>query len=254
MMATPIQTDERKWMDDLKVGPRYKAIREVLRRQITDGSYRLMDKLPSEHTLTGQFGASRATIRKALSGLSEAGLIHSRRGEGYFVSRPSIVQNLRRLQGLSESAAELGHRVSSKVISASELSADKTVADALALQPGAPVFELKRLRYLNTVPLSFDVSYFPLVLGRKLVKCDLATTDVYSLLGELLDDDLGHADFLIEVIGTDREIIDALDAPVIEPLIRVTRVAYMMSGKPVDFEYVYCRPGAYSFKVRVPRW
>lgn len=253
-MVHPTQSDERKWPNDLKVGPRYKAIREALRRQITEGSYRLMEKLPSEHTLMDQFGASRATIRKALSGLLEIDLIHSRRGEGYFVSRPSLVQDLSRLQGLSESAEELGHRVSSKVVSACELGADKAVAEALALERGTPVFELKRLRYLNAVPLSFDVSYFPLVLGRELVEYDLATVDVYSLLGELLDDDLGHADFLIEVTDADCEITDALDAPTIEPLIRVTRVAYMMSGKPVDFEYVYGRPGSYRFKVRVPRW
>jgi GntR family transcriptional regulator len=254
MMVTPTQTDERKRPNGPKDGPRYKAIREALRRQITEGTYRLMEKLPSEHTLMDQFGASRATIRKALSGLLEIGLIHSRRGEGYFVSRPSLVQDLRRLQGLSESAEEVGHCVSSKVVSACELSADKAVADALALEPGTRVFELKRLRYLNAVPLSFDVSYFPLILGRELEKCDLASADVYSLLGELLDDDLGHADFLIEVTDADCEITDALDAPVIEPLIRVTRVAYMMSGKPVDFEYIYGRPGSYRFKVRVPRW
>ena len=107
---------------------------------------------------------------------------------------------------------------------------------------------------MNQAPFSFDVSYFPLVLGQELVKSDLSHIDVYSLLGDLLDDDLGHADYMIEVTEAAQDVALALDAPVGSSLIRMTRVAFMMSGKPVDFEYVYGRPDSYRFKVRVPRW
>jgi len=70
----------------------------------------------------------------------------------------------------------------------------------------------------------------------------------------LLDDDLGHADFLIEVSKANDEVYRALGMAEGDAVLRVTRSAYMMSGKPVDFEYVYGRPDSYSFKVRVPRW
>ena len=254
MTVASEQVSEEKARIGAKHLPRYKEIREVLRQEITDGTYQLSDKLPSEHMLMQRFGTSRATIRKALAGLAESGMLQSRRGEGYFVCRPSLIQDLRRLQGLSESAEEAGHRVSSEVLSAREVNSDHAVAEALSLERGTPVFELKRLRYLNGAPLSFDVSYFPLALGRALVKCDLASLDVYALLGDLLDDDLGHADFLIEVMEADPFISQALDVCEETQLIRVTRIAYMMSGKPVDFEYVYGRPDSYRFKVRVPRW
>ena len=104
------------------------------------------------------------------------------------------------------------------------------------------------------MPFSFVVSYFPLVLGQELVKSDLSRVDVYSLLGELLDDDLSHADYIIEITAAEQKVALALDVPVGGSLIRMTRVAFMMSGKPVDFEYVYGRPDSYRFKVRVPRW
>jgi len=237
-----------------KTGPRYKEIGDELRMQITGGAYRLAEKLPSEHELMERFDTSRATVRKALAGLAEMGLVYSRRGEGYFVSRPSLTQDLRRLQGLAECAEASGHQVFSKILSTREVPADASVAAALHLETETPVFELKRLRYVNQAPFSFDVSYFPLVLGQELVKSDLSRVDVYALLGELLDDDLGHADYMIDVTEAEQEIALALDAPVRSSLIRVTRVAFMMSGKPVDFEYVYGRPDSYRFKVRVPRW
>ena len=101
---------------------------------------------------------------------------------------------------------------------------------------------------MNRAPFSFDVSYFPLVLGQELAKSDLSQVDVYSLLGELLDDDLSHADYIIEITAAEQKVALALDVPVGSSHIRMTRVAFMMSGKPVDFEYVYGRPDSYRFK------
>ena len=237
-----------------KTGPRYKEIGDELRIQITGGYYCLSEKLPSEHELMRRFETSRATIRKALAGLAAMGLVYSRRGEGYFVSQPRLTQDLQRLQGLSECAEASGHQVFSKVLSTHEVHADATVAANLKLELDTPVFELKRLRYVNQAPFSFDISYFPLELGQELVKSDLSRIDVYLLLGQILGDDLGHADYTIEVTQAEEEISKALDAEIYSSLIRVTRVAYMMSGNPVDFEFVYGRPGSCLFKARVPRW
>jgi GntR family transcriptional regulator len=237
-----------------KKQPLYRQIQNRLRDDIIGGTYGISEKLPSEHDLMDLFGASRVTVRRALTGLQEDGLIVSRRGEGYFVTRPAVIQDLGRLQGLAEAVGESSHTVRSKVVSAREVEADGPVAEALDLDIGTVVFELKRIRYLNQNPLSFDISYFPLPLGRKLAACDLAEQDIYVLLGDLLDDDLGHADFLIDVAEANDEIAGALGLAPSRPVIHVTRVAYMKSGKPVDFEYLYGMPNAYRFKVLVPRW
>ena len=47
-----------------KSEPRYKEIGDELRTQIAGGSYRLAEKLPSEHELMQHYGTSRATVRK----------------------------------------------------------------------------------------------------------------------------------------------------------------------------------------------
>lgn len=249
MLHTPVER-----LSEAKKPPLYLQIRKELRDSIVNGTYGISEKLPSEHDLMDLFGASRVTIRRALIGLQEDGLIVSRRGEGYFVTRPTVVQDLGRLQGLAEAVEQSSHIVRSEVVAAREVEANAPVAEALGLDIGTIVFELKRVRYLNQNPLSFDISYFSLPLGRMLSECDLAEQDVYALLGDLLDDDLGHADFLIDVAEANDEIASALGVAVSRPLIHVTRVAYMKSGKPVDFEYLYGIPNAYRFKVLVPRW
>ena len=57
-----------------------------LRRAITDGVYAYGERLPPERELAHLFGASRATVRKALDSLEAARLIARRVGSGTFVS------------------------------------------------------------------------------------------------------------------------------------------------------------------------
>ena len=65
--------------------PRYAQLTEDLRKRITEGSFALGEKLPSEIELAAQFGVSRATLRRALSELEAEGLLARRRRVGTVV-------------------------------------------------------------------------------------------------------------------------------------------------------------------------
>ena len=57
--------------------------------RISNGDYRVNQKLPSEHALSEEFGVSRPILRAALEKLRAEGVIYSRQGAGNFV-RASI--------------------------------------------------------------------------------------------------------------------------------------------------------------------
>ncbi|MGL6258699.1 FadR/GntR family transcriptional regulator [Vibrio sp. WXL103] len=61
---------------------------DALGQQIVDGKYRPHEKLPNERELAVQFGVARGRIREALRGLSMAGLVDIKRGNGTFVRHP----------------------------------------------------------------------------------------------------------------------------------------------------------------------
>jgi CheY-like chemotaxis protein len=52
---------------------RYLAIREELRRRLTDGTYSIGQTLPSQPDLAREFGVSTMTMRQALAGLIDEG-------------------------------------------------------------------------------------------------------------------------------------------------------------------------------------
>ena len=63
----------------------YMQIAQQIRNMIRDGKLNVGDKLPAERDLVQQFGASRASVREALSALEMLGLIECRGGQGNYI-------------------------------------------------------------------------------------------------------------------------------------------------------------------------
>jgi len=211
------------------------------------------DKLPSEHDLVQQFEASRVTVRQALESLRAEGLIEGRQGKGWFLRRVRAVQNLSRLQSFGEMLAPMGLRVRSMVLDRGECAAPEAVANAFALAVGTNVVRVARLRIAGVRVMSYDLSYFPLDLGRRLLREDLVRQDIFVLFERALGIRLGFADVTIEVVPADDESAERLKIAQATPIFKLTRLTHDSRGVPIDFEYVYGLPEVHQFTVRVPR-
>jgi GntR family transcriptional regulator len=233
---------------------KYDTISEVLRDRIRRGHYPPDTQLPSESALQGEFVVSRVTIRLALDVLRGAGLVEGRQGKGYFVRPLRALHDLGRLQGFGEMMAAAGVAARSRVLDIAERPASPEVQRALELERHVPVVAIRRVRVGGGSALSYDVSYFPLDIGRRLVQLDLARADIFVLIEQALGIDLGYADLTLEVAGADAEAAAHLGTGADNLLVRIKRLSYDNRGRPIDFEYLYSRPEVFRFGVRVPRW
>ena len=64
-------------------------IAETLKQQITEGTYRAGDKLPTELELMKTFGVGRSSVREAVKLLVNMGVVRVQQGSGTFVAVPS---------------------------------------------------------------------------------------------------------------------------------------------------------------------
>ena len=97
------------------------------------------------------------------------------------MASPRIVQEITELTGFVEDMRFLGRAPTARVVSREVVPASDLVADRLAITPGTPVVQFRRVRLSDGVPLSFDETYLPENLGRKVMADDLATEPIFAL-------------------------------------------------------------------------
>ena len=148
----------------------YSRVETVLASEIADGDLKVGNQLPTEDRLIARFGVSRITVRRAIQNLVSRGLVEIRRGKGTFVAAPKVTQELKELSGFVEDMHALGRKPTAHVIGKEIVTADATVARQLALTKGERVVRIRRVRLADGVPLSFDETYLPLEIGRKVLE------------------------------------------------------------------------------------
>ena len=234
-------------------GTLYAQIREELRERIVSGVWKPNDPVPSERALMSQYGVSRITVRQALGELQKESLIFKLAGKGAYVAQVRPFQELGRLQGFAEAMEARGHETFNRVIAIEHQAASELVASRLRLAPGAPVTELRRVRFLDRQPVSLDITWVPRAIGDRLERSDLASRDIFLIIENDCAMPLGHADLVIDAGLADETLGAQLGIAIGAPVLRIERLTHDASGRPVDYEHLYCRADNFQYRLRIER-
>ncbi|GAA5002459.1 GntR family transcriptional regulator [Kitasatospora paranensis] len=230
---------------------RARQVADVLRQQVLGGTYK-DGALPHEEQLAQEFGESRNTVRQALDLLRTEGLVRRVPGSGTLVVADKVPHGLNRLQGLAETLHEHGEVVN-EVRAFGPVRAPGPVARRLGLPDGADVVYVERLRRLNGLPLSLDLTYLAPDVGAALDAADLAHTDVFRLIEEVTGQPLGAADITLEAVNADAHSATVLEVPRGAALLMLERLTALADGRPVDLEYVRFRGDRLTMQGRLLR-
>jgi GntR family transcriptional regulator len=231
----------------------YSRIETVLASEIADGVLKVGDQLPTEDSLIARFGVSRITVRRAIQNLVSRGIVEIRRGKGTFVAAPKITQELRELSGFVEDMHALGRKPTARVISKEIVTADANVASQLALTKGERVVRIRRVRLADGVPLSFDETYLPLEIGKKIITNNLKVEPIFSLLERKYGVPLIEAEYKLDAVAAEIEVARALKVKIRSPIFRIERTSYSKESRPVDYERLYYRGDLVQFVTRLVR-
>jgi GntR family transcriptional regulator len=226
---------------------RARQVADLIRRQLLDDGFG-EGMLPDERDLCRQFGASRNAIRDALDLLRQEGLIERLPGVGTTVVGRKVSHDLHRLMGLAEVLHEHG-TVVNQVRAAGLVRPPAGVARRLQLDSGndsgndtdSEVVYIERLRSLNGVPLSLDLTYVTAPIGIPLLDADLERQDIFRLLEQISGRRLGSADLAMEAVNADPHSAAVLAVPRGGALLMVERLTHFEDGAPVDLEYIRFR-------------
>ena len=228
--------------------PLHRRLADELRREIESGRIARGARLPSEHELARRHSVARGTVRQALSTLRAEGAIAIRRGARPVVLGPARTQSFSELQSFTSWARGLGELPAGRVVELGLRPASDDEADALGLEPGAPVLGLLRVRLLAGRPVMLERTAFLARVAALVVDADLAGGSIYEHLAQQ-GVQVAQARHVIDAIAAGTTDSRLLEIPRRTPLLRDRRVGLGSDGTPIEWSDDRYLPDAVAFGV-----
>jgi GntR family transcriptional regulator len=193
------------------------------------------ERLGAERELAERLGVSRSTIRAALAELENAGVVRRVRGRGggIFVTERKVERDLSSLASLPAYLRRQGFESDARVLATATIDADADTAEALGLEPGAPVLEVVRVRLADATPISLERARLPADRFPGLLDRSLAGS-LYELLQSDFGLEPGEAEERIEVVAAGAAEARLLGVRRGAPLLAIARTAWDADGRPFE--------------------
>jgi GntR family transcriptional regulator len=184
--------------------------------------------------------------------LERAGWIYREKGKGSFAVVRRVEQELTQLVSTTEAMQQRGWSMVTRLISLVKTAAPPRVASALELADKTIVYELRRLRVVEDVPLSIQTAYLPAALCP-----DLEENDLSHSLYRLLEGRYG----LRLWVGYETLRARAATEPEARllqirkglPVMYAERITHASTGEAVEYLEAVWRGDRYDFKVTLQR-
>ena len=222
--------------------PLYQQLQRALREAIETRALGPDDALPAERQIASELAISRITVRKAIDGLVEEGLLVRRQGSGNFVAS-RIEKNFAKLTSFSEDMRARGRTPKSVWLKRAAGQVTPEEALTLNLSPGRPVYRFHRLRYADDAPMCIE---YATIAGEALPALDAVGVSLSEALEQAGNRPV-RALQRLRALLLNAEQAKLLHARVGDAGLLVERIGFLRDGRAVEFCQSYFRGDTYDF-------
>jgi GntR family transcriptional regulator len=223
---------------------------QVLRRieaDITTGQLQPGSRLAPERELAARLGVARNTLRRALVTLGTKGLIQARGRGGWVVVGPGVTERIEGPPSLTEWGAQHGYVVTSTVLVARSRVATVGEAAELRIATSAKVFELERVRFIDSVPISLDRSILHPRLIPALVGVDFTSRSLYGTIRERAGLVAARAEIVVRAVRATERDATLLGLRTDDPLLELDEMSFDQYDEPFETARLLNRGDRYAF-------
>ena len=212
--------------------------------------------IPSELELAERFNVSRATVREALKGLVQEGLLDCRHGKGYFVlSREAVIHKpITQLQSVTDLMSDMGYTVENRVLRVREEVPTPQVRRNLQLDEGQTVLQLERVRCSRDEPLIYSIDLFPRAFIPGLWQEQDWTGSLLNLFDERWQVHIASSRTKIRAVLLSPALCAEIGVPVHTAWLCMEQLNVTKDGRPVLFSQDYHRGENFEFNVTRRRY
>lgn len=237
------------WSRAAQAKPLYGQVREMLLDRIAKGEWGPGESLPNEFLLAQQFDVSVGTIRRAVEGLEESGVVVRKQGRGTYVSgqgASALEQRFSRLRSTQGRPLQIAY----DLLGVERRLASETERVRLILDAQDEVLVIRQLLRTPLAVAGLEQSVVPSGLFPNL-EAALTTGQplyaVYCLQGVLVV----RADDAIRFSAATSATASPLGLQVGQIVIAVERVALDMDGRAIELRTSSFVPSAVSLSYAV---
>jgi GntR family transcriptional regulator len=238
----PSIADVIRPLDPTGALPLYQQLQRAIREAIHSHVLAPDDALPAERQMAAELSVSRITVRKAIDGLVEEGLLVRRQGSGNFVCS-RIEKNFAKLTSFSEDMRSRGRTPHSEWLKRSEGAVSPEEALTLRLSPGVPVYRFHRLRFADDSPMCLE---YATVAAEALPSLDAVDDSLYEAL-EAAGNRPVRALQRLRALLLNTEQARLLHAREGDAGLLVERVGFLRDGRAVELTQSFFRGDTYDF-------
>ncbi|KPI23305.1 transcriptional regulator, GntR family with UTRA sensor domain containing protein [Actinobacteria bacterium OV320] len=243
--------------------PLYSQVAGRLLDDIAADGARPGDRLPSERSLAVRYGVSRVTLRSALNELAERDVIESSPARGWFLARgyeravldsrqSSAPLGGQSVQGFADYAAQHGFRLRDEVLESRVRAATVQESELLRVGPGAALFEMRRLRFLDDLVVVLEHNRLPLGLCPRLAEADFTKDTLFATLRRADPPQLPKvADYSVEARHPTEEERNLLEITDATPVLVATQLAFNQNAQPLELTAAVFRGDRYHFRASI---
>ena len=230
---------------------KYNHIANEIRHRIFSGEYPLNQSIPDEMTLAAEFECSRMTMKKALEVLVLEGLLYRKRGHGTFIIKSALKKDkfnihADEVDGLT--AQSPGKLVTSKILKFDVTFPDEETQEWLNIPKETPVYHIHRVRYVDGDPYVIEETYMPTTIVTGITE-EILNHSVYAYLKNELQLTLASAHKEVRAAKSEAIDYEYLNYSQEDPVLIVTRVAYLNNGSPFEYSIARHHYEKFVFKV-----
>lgn len=216
--------------------PLYKEVKRQMMAGLTRGDWKPGEAIPSERRLSGQFGISIGTVRKAIDELVAENLLIRQQGRGTYVASHN---RDRMLFYFFHVVPEDGPKAypDVRLLSFGRGKADRIEAERLAIAAGDAVLRIRNLLTLADTPIIIDditlpVARFPGLTERQF---RTRTSTIYNLYQEAFGISVVKTSERLRAMLADADAATLLAVDAGAPLLQIRRVAFTYHDDPVEY-------------------
>lgn len=235
--------------------PLYIQIADFLRDKISAHEWEPGTKIPTEYELCEMLGVSRGCVKRGLRMLVDEGLLVQYRGRGTFVTEKRIILHPtgNTLLSFAESLRSQGIDFRTEELGSGMVPADEFLARELFIEEGAPVFFLRRVRYVGDKPIMYIENRVRADEVPGIEKVDFSVETLFQTIERLAGKKIGfsNARYSAEIAGEIRG--RALGVSADSPVLHLEQHVFYSDDQPAEWGNVWLQAYRYVVGTVLPR-